>query len=356
MKVTAKPTVRFSMKAWQQMWALTKECPIEISAMGIIASNEERLAGGVTEDFYVKEFHVVKQTCTATSTDMDQDALIDLMMKLREQGVKSEHVCVWWHSHVNMATGHSGTDETQIENFDFDHVCISIITNKKDDLNLRIDLYNPVRYSFEKCTYTVDDVKILPKDWAKDTVAECVTQQATQRINITPGKYAGKGGNWSHSPGRRSVGSSGYGSVYGAGAVEWGTESYDWTGGSAAPPDGVVLAASAAAVAVDVAEDEVELDYREPLDISHKKLQAVYDNDLLTLNEVVRYYAKLRAKDISEEELDEELDSMFEFNDPSERSEEETVAEVAEAEIAAMVEEVKEAKKAKNSKKKRGKG
>jgi len=201
-KVTKKPTVRFSQKAYQQMFALTNACKIEISAMGIVATAEQKEDAGVTEDFYVTEFFVIDQECTGTSTDLDDDAMVDLLMNLRDQGIKSEQMCVWWHSHVNMATAHSGTDEAQIERFDFDTVCISIITNKKGELNLRVDMFQPFRHTFEKCDYVLDFVDILPDNWAEEMVATHVNEKKIipQRLNVVKsrsrGVVTGYGGNW----------------------------------------------------------------------------------------------------------------------------------------------------------------
>ena len=185
-KVTSKPTVRFSQKVHQQMFALTDACGIEISAMGIIATEDQKREAGVTEDYYVLELFVIDQECTGVTTDLDDDAFIDLVMELREKGIKSEQVCFWWHSHVNMGTGHSGTDEAQIERFDFDEVCISAITNKKGDLNLRIDMFKPFRYTFEKCPYVVDQIDMLPDGWAEEMVEKHVTTKKVvpERLNI----------------------------------------------------------------------------------------------------------------------------------------------------------------------------
>ena len=50
-KVTTKPTVRLTQKAWQKIWALTDECKIEVSAMGHVATDEQREEWGITEKY-----------------------------------------------------------------------------------------------------------------------------------------------------------------------------------------------------------------------------------------------------------------------------------------------------------------
>jgi len=176
MKILSSPTIRFTQRAFQQITALTEECDIEISAMGVIATKEYKRQKGVTEDFYILEFRVPKQECTSGSTTIEAEDLSKLTFDLMRKGVKPEQICVWWHSHVNMPVGHSSTDEEQIENFNFDRVCISIITNKMGDINIRVDQYEPVRYSFEGCEHSIDKISILADGWAKEMVSEHVTE------------------------------------------------------------------------------------------------------------------------------------------------------------------------------------
>ena len=198
MKVSTSPTVRFTQKAFQQITALTRECEIEISAMGVIANKEYRRQKGITEDFYILEFHVPEQECCSVSTTIEAEALSELTFELMQKGVEPEQICVWWHSHVNMGVGHSGVDEKQIESFNFDQVCISKITNKKGDINIRVDMYNPIRYSFEKCPYKVDEITILDDNWASDMVDKHVTEVITTPVSKP--WYAFPGSHTSYKP------------------------------------------------------------------------------------------------------------------------------------------------------------
>ena len=297
-KVTKKPTVRFSQKAYQQMFALTHACKIEISAMGIVATAKQKEEAGVTEDFYVTEFFVIDQECTGTSTDLDDDAMVDLLMNLRDQGIQSEQMCVWWHSHVNMGTGHSGTDEAQIERFDFDTVCISIITNKKGELNLRVDMFQPFRHSFEKCDYTLDFIDILPDNWAEEMVDTHVNEKKVipQRLDVVKsrprGVVTGYGGNWGgwnrweDTDDERNV--LGVSTVNGREIVKSSElvddEEEDLTNG--------------------VAFDALDL----PKELGH--LQSAWDLNLLDTQDVMELFAKWYAKELSTEEVVQELEEI----------------------------------------------
>lgn len=188
MKVLKKPVVRLTQKAYQQMLELTKECPIEISAMGVLATNAHRREQGVEEQFYVLSFHVPDQECTPTTTVIETDSLSHITFTLMDQGIKPEQICVWWHSHVDMPVEHSTTDEKQIEDFDFDEVCISIITNKSGKMNVRVDVFKPVRFTFEKCDYIVDQINILGEDWAKNMVDTHIREVKPKILHVNKGK------------------------------------------------------------------------------------------------------------------------------------------------------------------------
>lgn len=312
-KVTAKPTVRFSQKVYQQMRALTDECSIEISAMGIIATDEQKEEAGVKEDYYVLELFVIDQECTGVTTDLDDDAFIDLVMELREKGIKSEQVCFWWHSHVNMGTGHSGTDEAQIERFDFDEVCISAITNKKGDLNLRIDMFKPFRYSFEKCPYVVDQIDMLPDGWAKEMVEKHVTTRKVipERLNIkkktTPTyttRYYGSG--WNNDTGyTRQIVKPGNSTT---------TTNKSWFDLDEEEE-------------ADQYDAELEVSLPEPLSL----LESAWEQSLIPAQDFVELYSRWYAKELSTEEVIQELELVHNITEKSfEEEDEEDVDDQAE--------------------------
>ncbi len=320
MKVTTKPTVRFTQKAYQQMFALTDACPIEISAMGVLATDEQRKEWGIDEEFYVLDFHVPDQECTGGSTVMETDSYADLSLELRDQGIKPEQVCVWWHSHVNMGVGHSGTDERQIEDFGFDEVCISIITNKRRDINVRVDIFSPVRYSFEGCSYAVDQVSILDDGWAKEMVDNHVTKPAPIRMNVTKkskktatsknyygsyvGNLSGVNGHWSN----------------------WSGDD-DYIGWNAKDDDEKEEEAEV------LVEEEESIDLCLPQEL--EELQELFDDKILNFSEVLDYHAKWYAKELSIDEINDELSQLYYESKwgPGHVEEEEDIQEVLAAEF-----------------------
>ena len=305
-KVTKKPTVRFSQKAYQQMWALTEACPIEISAMGIIATEEQKKSEGITEDFYVLEYFVIDQECTGTSTDLDDDAFIDLVMKLRDRGISAEQIVVWWHSHVRMGVSHSGTDEAQIERFDFDTVCISAITNKKNELNLRVDMYKPFRHTFEKCDHTVDELDILPNGWAKDMVETHVThcKVIPQRLDVIKAKGVAT---------KRTK--NNYSNGFGYSTNQYSANQYisqfqnDWTSGWKELDDD----AEAEPAEVEEATTDIPYEYLDEVKFPKELqlLQSAWDAHRLETQDAMELFARWYAKELSDQEVAQELAETY---------------------------------------------
>jgi proteasome lid subunit RPN8/RPN11 len=299
-KVLTKPVVRFTQKAYQQMFALTDACPIEISAMGVLATKQELKEWGIDEEFYVLDFHVPDQECTGGSTIMETDSLSEISLDLRDKGIASEQVCVWWHSHVNMGTGHSGTDEAQIEDFHFDEVCVSIISNKKKELNVRVDVFSPVRYSFEQCTYCVDSISILEDGWAEKMVKDHVTQPAPTYMNIT--KTANIGFKQNYLRGHQRNWNN-----------NWNNGN-DWAGGSWENHTAIkVEETEDAEEVIDLSDPDVpdspliDLVFPDELTL----LGELYEENILDATEAMEYYSKWYAKELSVDELEDQLKQLY---------------------------------------------
>ena len=303
------------------MTGLTQACKIEISGLGWTASDEEREAAGVEEDFYILDLIVPEQDCTAVETKMREDAIIDEVdMVLRDQGIPLNRRNLWWHSHVNMGTSPSGTDENQIERFSSDLGLVSIITNKKGEMYTRVDVFKPVRQTFENCPVVVDQLDILPDGWAKDMVKEKVTevQVTRERPNVKKyvSPYQGSYGYGGYHGGYKGLGktygttkkktnvetnatSTSFNQYYDASEEQWVNDWYkdDNTGIEVVPAEESEIA------------EVPDIDFQ-----GCGKLQDAYEAGLITPNEAVRYYGKIKSQQMSIKEVDEELDSFIEFD------------------------------------------
>lgn len=283
-KVTTGPKVQFSQVCWQKMWALVYACKIEISWIMQLATDEEKEHAGVDADFYYIDVHVVDQVCSGVKSDMKDAAFGELVSKLMDLGVDPSLLTGWGHSHVEMSVAFSGTDEATIERLQLEPL-ISVVLNKKGDVNIRCDVWEPWRHSFD-CTYSVDEIKLIPDSWGKEMVEAHVEKE---KIPVyKPGKY-------SHSKGKKSKNSFP--------AYTWGTE---WYSSGKSHWDDI------ADVKFDESDEEVgtidsELDLPENMSF----IQTCYEDGIIGINEVVSMVAEIEAGVRTLEEIEDELEQLF---------------------------------------------
>tara|TARA_Y100000114_G_scaffold157313_1_gene189589 strand:+ start:7719 stop:8711 length:993 start_codon:yes stop_codon:yes gene_type:complete len=281
------PTIRFSQLAWQKMWALCHACDSEISWLGIISTDEEKDAAGVEEPYYFTDVYVVEQECDGTNTDMSETAVGDLVNTLMNEGIDPGRIKLWGHTHPTFSTEFSGKDEACIEKLQLEPL-VSIILNKKGEVNLRLDQWEPFRHSF-KCDYIVDEVQLLPDGWGASMVKEYVKPIKRPMV-----KYSFNPKNSKNSVKSTSA----YGWYDDIDNYSWGAARY--TNGKKSEPE---------LVEFDSAEDDERLSLFLPPELH--VLQESFEDNIITLDELLTFHAKWYAHEMSEKEIEEDIFSMY---------------------------------------------
>lgn len=188
--VKRKPHIKFSALAMQKMKSFCMagyKKRSEVSMLGVTADDAtlEMLNTGSLNpaDFYVLDFFPVKQECNSVYTEMFPEAIIDKRSELKEAGHPYECQNVHFHTHPNMGTTPSGTDEKNIEGYDPDVALITIIMNEdfvtkgsRKGINVRLDIWYPFRQTFKdgEVDFSVAEVNLLPANWGEDAYKENV--------------------------------------------------------------------------------------------------------------------------------------------------------------------------------------
>ena len=278
MKVTGKKTLKFTKTAWDKMWGMTLRCKDEVSGLGIVDENDP---------CKVVDFFIVEQSCTASTTEMDQDAVANLIADMRDKGVNPSRWRVWWHSHASMKTFFSGTDEDNVERYASEKALWSVVTNHEDakrvaagksptEMYIRIDLFDPdhpkstdspMRYTIEGCDWHVAPVTVVGDEWFDEAMKK-VGRPTVQKLNIKPA-----GNEPSHWP-------SGW----------WQDGKGRFEG-----PLGRNLSQQE-----DVKDDPILL-------VSHYAIDDFLDEDVISLEAAVKLSDQWQSKQLSEAELYNEL-------------------------------------------------
>lgn len=142
--------IYITQKAYNKMFQYVVATDNEISGLGVV---EELPNTGVT----ITDVYLPDQVCGPASTELDPLSVSRLLIELSKQGKEKSLLC-WWHSHCNMETFWSGTDNRTIEGLRAGTYFISLVVNKRFDIRARIELYSPVSISMDDI-----QVKVLPE-------------------------------------------------------------------------------------------------------------------------------------------------------------------------------------------------
>lgn len=136
--------VWIDLVAHEKLWAWTRMAKGEVSMLGLV---EDAADGPAITDLFL-----MRQTCTSSSTDMDQGDVARLLFELGNAGIEGQ-LRAWVHSHAEMEVFWSNTDDRCIEGLQGDPYTISIVVNRKCALRARIDVFRPIRM-------VIDDVPV----------------------------------------------------------------------------------------------------------------------------------------------------------------------------------------------------
>lgn len=105
------PTVRFSRKAWADLFYVTDHVTTEVAMFGIVT----RLA---EYQFYVEKVYLPHQQVHSTTAEIEPDDLVAFVEELLTypNGLEEyERLRLWAHSHANMGLTASGQDDKTLE-------------------------------------------------------------------------------------------------------------------------------------------------------------------------------------------------------------------------------------------------
>jgi len=162
---------------YQKMRAYVNAVDTEISGLGKIISIED-FEGDIT--FAIEDVKIFEQVVSGGNTEVDKKALACFYDDLIQAGEDPSLWKLWWHSHAQMGTFWSETDENTIEDFDNetekDNWFLSLVTNLDREILTRLDIFSPFRIKKEEIPYEIifddavisEEIRQEVKDKVKD--------------------------------------------------------------------------------------------------------------------------------------------------------------------------------------------
>ena len=86
---------------------------------------------------------------SSAETEMNPEGQAKFLEEYITGGGDPSKIKLWWHSHAQMGVFWSATDDKAVEEFS-DGWMISIVGNHKGDFRVRLDWYDPVRFTLDK--------------------------------------------------------------------------------------------------------------------------------------------------------------------------------------------------------------
>ena len=182
-------------------WAMVADS--EVSGLGLVRRNGWELE--------VYKVFLLKQKSNAAHTELDDAAVAKLMMKLHKEKYNLADLRFWWHSHCDFDCFWSHTDHETARTLlkQNNNYMLSMVINKKQNYNIRLDLANPP-ITIQNIPTEFQDLKLNLEKSKKEVQSNVEVQYArpesgisasvriTQSImdRFTDFRHFGRWGNW----------------------------------------------------------------------------------------------------------------------------------------------------------------
>jgi len=158
--------------AFEQLFGWAYSTSKEISCLGSVHRDGNR--------FFIDKFYLLKQSGSSASTELDQDAVAELMEQMMAEGKTDEaqRIKCWAHSHPNMEAFWSKVDDATCQLLVNDYL-ISIVVGSNFAICCRIDIAAPL-------PITLDNVpvfyEISREGLPMEEYAEQVRNMVSERV------------------------------------------------------------------------------------------------------------------------------------------------------------------------------
>jgi proteasome lid subunit RPN8/RPN11 len=169
--------VILAKEAFEQLFGWAYATSLEISCLGSVNRQGNR--------FFIEKFFLLRQSGSFGQTELDPDAVEELMERLLADGKSQEAQSLkcWAHSHPGMDVFWSTTDEHTCQLLASDYL-VSLVVSSNFAIRCRIDSASPFPVSFDQVPVFYE----MPEDaQSMRKYAEEVRSVVVERISRMPG-------------------------------------------------------------------------------------------------------------------------------------------------------------------------
>lgn len=173
-----KPKFIIQEKAWNTMQQYAgiahKEDGNEISGLIPYKMIEHPVSGEKVYELF--DPVILEQVNTATTTELDGEAIRDYQIKAGMKHGTDIKFC-WWHSHHTMAAFWSGTDQNEINAWENDSWSLALVINLFGEYKLNVSVWQPIQYSEDVNLEIIRNIAKPTKKQMKEYEELCSNKQ-----------------------------------------------------------------------------------------------------------------------------------------------------------------------------------
>lgn len=142
--------IYIAAKTMQKINLYVKESQGEISGIGCVVPLDKGLL--------IKDVFLFKQETGPGDTELDNETMLDFLYEINMRDADPAELKCWWHSHPDKVYW-SGIDNSNIERFKDVGYLVSLVTNKKREVLVRLDMFKPIRATFDQLPLVILEAK-----------------------------------------------------------------------------------------------------------------------------------------------------------------------------------------------------
>lgn len=170
-----KPFLVIPLDSYRKIMAYVANCETEITGFFDVEWNDEKGAFLVT-----KVYDLLKQDASGAHVEVDEEKISEFNLELIKQGAE-QLPRGWWHSHSDMDTFLSGTDEQTVEYLKNDSFIVAIVANKAGKMMATVQLFRPFAFAIEDIPLRVEYADDKLNQSVKKEIEKQVNQQSWQQ-------------------------------------------------------------------------------------------------------------------------------------------------------------------------------
>lgn len=171
-ELNGAPKVIMSAEIYSKMLAFSRAGDTEIGGLARIEIEHGNL-------FRILDLECISQQVTYATTSLDSKGIAMFAMQWlsKDEDEKANSIRCWWHSHNSMPVFWSPTDR-DTQDITFGRVApysVAVVINHKGEMRASINLYQPVRITFDKSPIIIEERKPEEKFWkAEEILPTCM--------------------------------------------------------------------------------------------------------------------------------------------------------------------------------------